>query len=267
LNAGYIKYIDDQLTKPVVEKSIILDEARKKMRPLIDGVASVHPPVYAINEVLTETIQLLEILLFSSEKPVDKTVPGFAVKKQIATLLHENKSLRYSLIAFTFLARIGKLIDPLDYQNNGISLFDEWKAGQLIQSAILEMGLLPEFAMRVVKMVRVLITLQNWTQKPINQNPGSFIQEALSNTDIQLLLQVNRYKDTLWYSKEGFIDLQNCMILTVVFNPDLSYSSIRFEEIIMAREIIAALKRAGENSDFQIEKLIQSCEEPSAQNL
>jgi glycosidase len=265
LNAGYFKYLDDQLAKPVVEKSIVLDEARNKMRALINGAASVRQPVFAMDEVVAETVGLLEILISSSEKPAGETGQGVVQKKQIANLLHENKVLRLALIAYTFLARIGKLIEPLDYQNTGISLFDEWKAGQFIQSAVVEMGCSPDEAVRIVKQVRVLVSLQNWTQEPLNRKPASFIQEALGNSDIQLLLQVNRYNDILWYSREGFFDLQNCILSATVFNPDVSDSSLQHEEFAQAREIIDALKKAAEKSDFQIEKLLQTLEEPSDQ--
>jgi hypothetical protein len=235
------------------------------MRALIEGVASVRHPIIAADEVLDETVHLLDMLFSSTEKPVGKASPGAANIKKAADLLGKNKTYRLSLIAFTFLSRVGKLVDPLDYQNNGISLIDEWKASQSIEAAVLEMGVSPEDSVRIVKLVRVLVTLQEWIKEPLNQKPETFVQEALSDIDIQLLIQVNRYKDILWYSKEGFDDLLNCMLLSVVFNPADADPSIRFEEIIQAREIIDSLTEAGENSGFQIEKLIQLLEESPAQ--
>jgi len=264
LNVGYIKYLDDQLTQPVRENTAILAEARNKIQALIHGAASVRQPIFEMNEVLQESIRMLEILLSVTEKPVGKSSPWAAITMQIASLLHENKILRLSIIIYTFLARIGKLIDPMDYQNTSISLFEEWKTSQFIQSATTEMDCSHVEALRVVKLVRALISLQNWTQNPATQKPDGFLQEALSQSEIQLLLQVNRYQDILWFSKEGFADLQNCLLATVVFNPDTVDSAIRYEQVALAKEINHALMDAGEKSEYQIEKLIQAFEKPSA---
>jgi len=265
LNAGYFNYLEKQLTKPLENKSILFGEARNKMLALIRGAQSVLQPIRSGSEILDETAHLLEILFTSVEKPVGKRGPEAVLKKQIAGLMNENKVFRLSLITFIFMSRIGKLIDPVDYQNNGISLFDEWKASQFIQSAVKEMGVSPEDALRIVKLVRVLISLQNWTHSSDNQNLGSFIQRALSNSDIQLLLQVNRYQDILWYSKEGFTDFQNCLLVTVVFNPVGIESSIRLKQAVYAKETIDALRTAGEKSKYQIEKLVQAFDTASDQ--
>jgi hypothetical protein len=53
--------------------------------------------------------------------------------------------------------------------------------------------------------------------------------------------------------------------LDVVFNPDNTDVSRQFEEIVAAKEIIDELKKADGKSQYQVEKLLQALEEPSAQ--
>ena len=60
-------------------------------------------------------------------------------------------------------------------------------------------------------MVRVLISMQKWIDDPANLKPADFLQSSLANSDVQHLLQVNRYQDVLWYSKDGFDDFMNCL--------------------------------------------------------
>ncbi len=90
------------------------------------------------------------------------------------------------------------------------------------------MGLSQQDAIRTVKMVRVLITLQRWIDNPLIENPAEFLQSLLNNLDIQHMLQVNRYQDVIWYSKEGFDDFMNCLLASVVFEPDATdpYTSV-----------------------------------------
>ncbi len=180
-------------------------------------------------------------------------------------ILQKNTCLRLSTIIFAFLSQLGKIVNPEDIPNNSISLFDEWKAGHFIQNAAIGMGMSQQETLRIVKMVRVLISMQKWIDDPANQEPAIFVQSALTNSDVQHILQMNRYQDILWYSKEGFDDFINCLMVSVVFEPDISDPSMQYERLVLTREVINTLQDAAAQSDFQVEKLIQALERKSAQ--
>ncbi len=118
--------------------------------------------------------------------------------------------------------------------------------------------------LRIVKMVRVLISMQKWIDD-LPSRTSHIVQSALTNSDVQHILQMNRYQDILWYSKEGFDDFINCLMVSVVFEPDISDPSMQYERLVLTREVINTLQDAAAQSDFQVEKLIQALERKSAQ--
>jgi glycosidase len=270
LNTGYLNYLNNQMLKPssdVTEVLKIKEEARSKMQYLVNGASSLHPSNIPMNDVVDETARLIEMILVLSGRPPGKSTPGYEIRLKMSKALHENTELRMAAIIFAYIAQLGKIIDPDDIRNNSISLFDEWKTGRYVENAISGLGLTQQEVIRVVKMVRVMVSMQKWIDEPTNQDPAAFLQSTLVNPDIQLLLQMNRYQDIVYYSKEGFDDLLNCLMASVVLEPDSTDPSIQYERILVARDMLASLQKASDGSDYQVEKLVQAFEKPSVQKL
>jgi hypothetical protein len=270
LNTGYLNYLNNQILKPssdVTEVLKIKEEARVKMQYLVNGAASLHPSSILMDDVVNETARLIEMILVLSGRPPGKSAPGYEIRLKMSKALHENTGLRMASIIFAYIAQLGKIIDPEDVRNNSISLFDEWKTGRYVENAVSGLGLTEQEVIRVVKMVRVMISMQKWIDDPDNQDPAAFLQSTLVNPDIQLLLQMNRYQDILYYSKEGFDDFLSCLMASVVLEPDSTDPTIQYERILVARDMLASLQKASDWSDYQVEKLLQAFEEPSVQKL
>ncbi len=265
LNTGYLSYLNSQIIKPTSDSNLIKAEARSKMQLLINGAASIRPSTNFTDDMAEETGRVIGLILEISRKQASKAVPGVDIRKKMGLILQKNTCLRLSTIIFAFLSQLGKIVNPEDIPNNSISLFDEWKAGHFIQNAAIGMGMSQQETLRIVKMVRVLISMQKWIDDPANQEPAIFVQSALTNSDVQHILQMNRYQDILWYSKEGFDDFINCLMVSVVFEPDISDPSMQYERLVLTREVINTLQDAAAQSDFQVEKLIQALERKSAQ--
>ncbi|NMB54214.1 MAG: alpha-amylase [Leptolinea sp.] len=265
LNPGYLSYLNSQIAKPNIEISKIKDEARVKMRHLVLGALSIQQTRLPVDEMVEETARQIEMLLELPNNPPVKSVPGADIRIKSGLLIKEDTCLRLSLIVFAFIAQLGKTIDTEDIQSNSISLFDEWKIGRFIQKALDGMGLSKSESLRVLKLVRVLISIQEWMDFPENYEPTTLLQYALANSEVQNLLNVNRYREVLWFSKEGFTDLLNCLLLSVVFEPGKIDSSIHYERMIMTRALLPELQTAAGKSEFQVEKLIQALEDAVAQ--
>jgi len=265
LNPGYISYLNSQILKPSADILAIKDETRGKMRQLLKGAISLRPSAQDVDEVIEETARLIELLFVLGANPPVKAAPGADIRKKMSVILQKNSCLRLATIIFSFISPLGRIVDPNDIANNSISLFDEWKAGRFMENTINGMGMTRQEAIHIVKMVRVLISLQKWTDNPENQNPYQLMQSALSNPDIQHLLQMNRYQEILWYSKEGYEDFLNCLLASVVFEPDATDPSLQYERLVFVKEILTDLETAGKGSEYQVEKLLQSLEGTPAQ--
>ena len=268
LNTGYLNYLNNQILKPSLEVAEILkikEEARSKMQHLVNGAAAIRHSDVTMDDEVNETARLIELILTLAGSRPSKSTPGYEIRLKMSEALHENTGLRLASLIFAFIARLGKIVDPTDISNNSISLFDEWKTGRYIENAISGLGLSHQEVIRTVKMVRVMISMQKWIDDPVSQDPAEFLQTALINPDIQLLLQMNRYQEVLWYSREGFDDFLSCLMASVVLEPDTTDPSIQYERILIARDNLARLKEASEQSEYQVEKLLQALEGSSAQ--
>ncbi len=263
LNTGYLSFLNAQIIKPTEDILKIKSEARKKMESLVQGAVLIRPTDRNMDDIVEETVRLIGLLLSLSQKTSERAAPGMEIQKKIGLLIREDICLRLSIIIFAFISQLGKVIDTNDVQNNSISLFEEWKTSHFIQNAINGMGLSPTESLRIVKMVRVLISIQSWTKDPINHNPSVLIQSILSNPDVQLLMQINRYQEVVWYSREGFIDLMNCLLASVIFEPDAKDPTLLHEKILMAKEILSTIQTAGDRSQYQVEKFVQALEDSS----
>jgi glycosidase len=268
LNTGYLNYLNNQILKPSIDVAEVLkikEEARVKMQHLVNGAVNIRQSNIPMDDVVDETARLIEMILVLAGKPTGKTTPGYEIRLRMSQALHENTGLRMAAVIFAYIAQLGKIVDPEDIRNNSISLFDEWKTGRYVENAVSGLGLTQQEVIRVVKMVRVMISMQKWIDDPISQKPAAFLQAVLVNPDIQLLLQMNRYQDILWYSKEGFNDFISCLMAAVVLEPATTDPSIQYERVFVARDLLASLQKASDASEYQVEKLIQDLEEPSTQ--
>jgi hypothetical protein len=269
LNSGYIQYLDDQFTSVIAGKGprneLVFEEARGKIGSLVQGIATVRQTTTLNDQIVSATCKLLNILFAYGEKPGKGTEVAAKEKKPVFNLISKDRVFRISLIAYVFLSKLGKLIDTDDYQNVGVSLFEEWRAGILVQSALGKMGFNNNETTRSIRLIKAMITLQDWNKEPQSQNLYGLLKTLLSNQEIQGLLQVNRYKDTLWFSKEGMEDFMQCLLLSTVFTIEEHDPTVRFEEIHQAMMLIKELKTVVDKSEYKIENLVQILEEPSNQ--
>ena len=86
------------------------------------------------------------------------------------------------------------------------------------------------------------------------------LESWLGDSDVQLFLQVNRYRGTLWFNKELFEQLLWWMLVIAVItlgaDPDRSATEIA-EEIVTAYDVVSRLQRAADESGYQVETLLE----------
>ncbi|NLF49494.1 MAG: alpha-amylase, partial [Leptolinea sp.] len=263
INTGYLSYLNDQIVKPAGDILLIKEEARQKMKMLVNGAASVKPANVSLEDMIEEAVRLLELILVMSRKPVSKALPGYEIREKIRQILQDDSNLRLATVIFAFISQLGKIVDPDDFQNNCISLFDEWKFSRYIQDAVTGMGLAAQDAVRTKKLIRTLITLQKWLDNPDIDKPVEFLESLLTNMDIQSVLQINRFQEIVYYSKEGFEDLIDCLLASVVFESDAIDPSLQLERMVRARQVIESLQVASSKSEYQVEKLLQILDDVS----
>jgi hypothetical protein len=82
----------------------------------------------------------------------------------------------------------------------------------------------------------------------------------ISDLDVQLYLQVNRYKETLWFNKEAFEKLAWWLLMISMINvfSDASLSSHdAVKKTIIYLNTFNKMLDISEKSNFQLEKLLE----------
>ena len=83
----------------------------------------------------------------------------------------------------------------------------------------------------------------------------------LQDSEIQQFLQVNRYRDVLWFNQESFDQLLSWMLtlaaIEISATPEQPQDVIA-QDIVACYELVRLLDQAGQASDFQVVKLMEA---------
>jgi hypothetical protein len=142
------------------------------------------------------------------------------------------------------------------------SWIDEWLLGKIIAETLVELGMTQEDAWRQVRLVKLLVTHQNWWQDGDDGATAcSVLQSWLKDYDGQDFLGVNRHQGVLWFNKEAFEELTWWMYVSAVLQalaasgPQDNLSLV--DSIRSCYELVKELQDAGQGSEYRVEKLLE----------
>jgi hypothetical protein len=138
------------------------------------------------------------------------------------------------------------------------SWIDEWFLGRFIVQTLTDLGFDREAASRAVTIIKLLTSHQDWYKD--HENTYDLISSLLHDNEVRDLLQINRHLDILWFNKEAFEGLLFWMILIAAVKTSCDISIIQeSKEAMMEKAIslMAPLYEALENSQYQVEKLLE----------
>lgn len=166
------------------------------------------------------------------------------------------------LFSWITIHEIGCLFADKEFKYRSRSLIDEWLIGKLIYHLLKQCGIDDPRAHQSIAIIKLLTAHQDWISidTPKSHREYHLLHNLLSNREVQAFLQVNRYQNIVYYNKEAFETL--AWWLYVISVIDAIASSKRKKEAI-AREIadrhgiIRKWLKASEESEFQVEKLLE----------
>ncbi len=177
------------------------------------------------------------------------------------------------LLSWLLTYRLGELMqgvhDPAQLTR---SWMDEWLLHKLISEALHGMGLDLERAQKCSNLVGILTKFQHDFKVLDEQSDqiNLFIQDMLSDVDIQRYLQIHRYQDVLWFNKESFEELVWWMFALSVFEISLEENRIRDQAKLTARQkshlanrvqtsykIVQQLLLAESESGYRVEEFLE----------
>jgi hypothetical protein len=168
-----------------------------------------------------------------------------------------------TLLAWLFTHALGKVASESAFAQISRSWQDEWLLGKITASVLQDLGLGEGSAWWAVTTVKIMSAHQRWFEIPsADENQAYQVLHAwLEDDEVQGFLQVNRYQDVLWFNAEAFEQLLWWMelIAAVAISADPDRSSEEAAEAIVAcHDVVRELKRAEEESEYQMERLLEA---------
>jgi hypothetical protein len=125
------------------------------------------------------------------------------------------------------------------------------------------LGLDAAAAWRAVGLVKILINHQRWyaLEAPQRSRPYHILVSWLRDHEVQSALQVNRYGGVLWFNHEAFDQLLGWMLILAAV--EISADTQRApediaKEIVACYDIVKALQKAEDSSEYQVVKLMEA---------
>jgi len=193
--------------------------------------------------------------------------------KNLVSGLHDNPAAWPTLLGWLFTHALGKVVDETDFEQISRSWIDEWLLGKIVAGALRDLGLDEAAAWRAVMTINLLTNHQRWFEGQQvadvssrgqrlakNEQAYQVLESWLKDDEVQRFLQVNRYRGVLWFNKEAFEQLLWWMGLIAVVA--LSADPLRpqaevAQEIAACYDVVKELQQAGEESGYQVEKLLE----------
>ncbi len=196
---------------------------------------------------------LLESILPLLKKKKHQT----ALKKLIREIQTGEKHWQETLFFWLVLREIGKLIAEEDFSELSRSYLDEWLLSKLMRRALAENKIDENEIERVILLVEILVSNQDWAEKLPKVKPTyHLLKNLFAQAEVQNFLGVNRYEGILWFNKENFDSLMRWLTMAALFEmPSKKTTANKKAETIFY--IVEKLQLIAEKSNYQVEKLIE----------
>lgn len=251
-------FIEAEQTKPIIEKispdlQNFLEEVRKYSSSENEN----------IDEVKNQILKELEIGL-----QIDKILKDVGINHDSQKIINEiipQDDFEWGILfSWILIHSIGKIASEKDYELISRSWIDEWQLSKYIQLTL--EGLKEEEEEKSWKantLIKLLTSQQN-LMVPSNieeEKMATILKRLFTSSDAQQYLNVNRYKETLWFNAEAFFTFCDWFLLINAITTLRSYSGDEIKTLLRKYiNIIENWKKYARQSEFKVNKLIELIE-------
>ncbi len=266
-NPGAFRYIlASKFTAPtdtVPEK--LHEEFENKYRNLLDEIRKFTSGKGDTEKEVIRMADGLEYLL--SMHMLDRRVKCNQAQKAQEALKRISKHFSrkdrnwFTLLSWYFIHRLGSAASTDTVPEQSRAGLDEWLLTKIVEEVLYSVDMTPGEANRILVLVKILTSHQNWweVQEPLKLDAVTVMQNLLRHSEVQDYLQINRYRDVLWFNHESFVDLMNWLTGVAVLDVlrDGAQEKKEMCRTISERfSVIKDLLNAEKKSGYQVEKLI-----------
>lgn len=245
--------------------SDLINIQTEKFRRLVAAIQSVVEASEPVGPIVTEGKRGLEAILKLNYFEERYPFPGSEKYEQALEYIQDNLGnypyIWYILISWNFLRLIGRTITS-GPQSAEISRswVEEWGILRIVGDVLQDLGLDAGQAKSGVTTLKLLVHQQTWIDDLNSKTAHSQIETWFSEEEIRTFLNINRYRDTLWFNKEAFETLlwwmMTIALIRLVAKPDTSLAET-IESLFSAEQFVENILSAEKDSDYQVMKLLE----------
>ncbi len=156
------------------------------------------------------------------------------------------------------LGRVGKAGQEGHEQSR--SWIDEWNLDRMLRGTFLALGMSDKEIWEDIALIKVFTTHQGWYEKERGLTVYQTMEAFFNDADVRLLLQINRYKDLLWFNKETFEVFLSWMFFTgavTVMQQHRAEKEVHDSALEELIGTITSLHNASIQSQYQLSRFME----------
>jgi glycosidase len=199
---------------------------------------------------------------------------GYAVSEKVKEVLSRltpfacaNTTRCGIMVSWLIVHSLGGMVltgKEADWQSR--AWIDEWRLSRIMTQTFKDLGLDEDNAGRAIDTVKLLTLHQGWFETARHDGATHLAETLFGDSEVHQFLQVNRYKEVLWFNKESFEELLSWLLFTeiirLVSDPVAALEEKR-EEIRLCCGVVARLQEGSDKSDYQVARLLEMVREQS----
>lgn len=252
-------------TTAVDEK--IVSEFGGKMRTLLNEIRHFQSGTGDIDSITQQCEQELTIYL---QLPVmDKIIKQQKIRElndpiqSMMAFLNDLTSRWSTLYSWLIIHRLGAAVNPSQLAEQSRAGIDDWLLGKILDQFFSELSFPSLEVQRIILLLKILTSHQYWcpSDEKVQRTAHQSMETLLRDGEVQAFLQVNRFREILWFNKESFDELCDwLMSITTVeaIRKGKSDPQQMIRDIRKCVELVKKFKEAEQLSGFQVEKLLEA---------
>jgi glycosidase len=136
---------------------------------------------------------------------------------------------------------------------------DEWMLDRIFRGVFYELGFDDKNTWEGLSLIKIFTSHQNWNLNKEKLRAYTVLEPFMNDSEVQQFLQINRYKEVLWFNKETFELLLSWMLFTGVIGimaTEEKHKNEHFNAIKDVYGVIEKLHQAAVRSQYQVGQFI-----------
>jgi glycosidase len=269
VNAEHLRWLmDNRVTEPdgQLDEEILIEAERRALRLLSEAkqlASGTGAPEVIAQEIRRKLEAILHLPVLDTRFPLPGSRGYRTALGMVQACLNDNPAAWGTLLSWLFTHSLGRVVGDEGAAGRSRSWMDEWLLGKLVAGALRDLGLGEAGTWWAVGTIKTLINHQGWHELEAaeSEQAHQVLVSWLRDSEVQHFLQVNRYRDVLWFNHETWEQLLGWMltlaIVDITTKPELVPEQAA-RQIDACYDLVETLQQAEEASEYQVAKLMEA---------